>query len=246
MQLNTGYLRWIAGGTVVLTALAVAWGLLYGLGGVLARLPGAQITALRIEGELHHLNRGALEKTAWQAVQGNLFNVDVAQVSNSLGRIAWVRSVNVRRQWPGQLTVSIEEHAPLAYWGEAALVNTLGERFVAPFTGELPRFNGPAGTEIDMMQRYRTYTAILRPTQRKVAVLGLSARWAWQIKLDSGLTLELGRSDMEARLDRFVAAYVRLPWLAEARGGYLDLRYPNGFAAKLAPSGKTASAHSAN
>jgi cell division protein FtsQ len=57
----------------------------------------------------------------------------------------------------------------------------------------------------------------------------LSARGAWQVTLDSGLDLDLGRGGVEARIARFVSAW---PELA-ARGiasAHADLRYPNGFA----------------
>jgi len=58
----------------------------------------------------------------------------------------------------------------------------------------------------------------------------MSQRRAWQLWLDNGLLLVLGRERSEARLERFVAVYHdtigRLPW----QPSYVDLRYDNGFA----------------
>jgi cell division protein FtsQ len=61
----------------------------------------------------------------------------------------------------------------------------------------------------------------------------VSPRRAWQLKLDSGLTLELGREQVEARLARFVGAYDRT--LGRLGGGinHVDLRYANGFAVRM-------------
>ena len=67
----------------------------------------------------------------------------------------------------------------------------------------------------------------------------MSPRGGWQLKPagpDGALTLELGREEPDARLARFVAAYGRTVG-ALARAGtrveYVDLRYRNGFAARV-------------
>ncbi len=73
----------------------------------------------------------------------------------------------------------------------------------------------------------------------------LTPRYAWQLRVggaQSGvLNLELGRDGAEAvekRLARFVAAYPeslgRLPRRAAADNAFVDLRYPNGFALRVA------------
>jgi cell division protein FtsQ len=50
------------------------------------------------------------------------------------------------------------------------------------------------------------------------------------MKLANGLTLELGRDEIEARLARFVSAYGRTVATLGRRVDYVDLRYSNGFA----------------
>ena len=50
------------------------------------------------------------------------------------------------------------------------------------------------------------------------------------MRLASGVTLELGRENIESRLDRFIAAYPRTVGRLQRRITYVDLRYPNGFA----------------
>ena len=52
-------------------------------------------------------------------------------------------------------------------------------------------------------------------------------------RLDDGMQLELGREQVKERLGKFVSAYpVTLGSLAQPVG-YVDLRYPNGFAARM-------------
>jgi cell division protein FtsQ len=53
------------------------------------------------------------------------------------------------------------------------------------------------------------------------------------VKLASGLTLELGREHVEARLARFIGAYERTLAKLGRRLDYVDLRYANGFAVRI-------------
>ena len=72
----------------------------------------------------------------------------------------------------------------------------------------------------------RSLAAIkLVPTQVQV-----SSRRAWQLRVSTGTTLQLGRDNIEPRLDRFVSVYERTLGRLQRRIGYVDLRYPNGFA----------------
>jgi cell division protein FtsQ len=70
------------------------------------------------------------------------------------------------------------------------------------------------------------------PLGSPLAELKLSPRGAWQVVLESGLVLELGRIDRVARLERFAAAWPRLA-LHDPAPRYADLRYPNGFALRV-------------
>jgi len=156
-------------------------------------------------------------------------SVSLAAVRDSARRIPWVRDASVRRRFPDGLDVRFETYDALARWGKAALVSTHGEVFAAPFEGKLPRFAGPDGSAAQMAEEYAAIARIVAPLANPVAELHLSARGAWQVILESGLTLELGRGDIHPRLERFVAAW---PGLA-ARGvktDHADLRYANGFA----------------
>ena len=64
-------------------------------------------------------------------------------------------------------------------------------------------------------------------------------RYAWQLRLDNGVHLMLGR-DLEAalaRLERFVAVVDGSQGRMTTRFEYVDLRYPNGFALRVGSRG---------
>jgi cell division protein FtsQ len=153
--------------------------------------------------------------------------------------VPWVRKVALRRQWPQRLEVDIEEHVPFARWNDNALLNSEGEVFVADYDGELPQFAGPDGRARDVAARYREWGGALAPLGLAVRGLELSPRGGWRVtaaREGAPLTIEIGRDEPQARLERFIAAYGRTVGVL-ARSGtpieYVDLRYRNGFAARV-------------
>ena len=109
-------------------------------------------------------------------------------------------------------------------------MNTHGEVFNGIVDYPLPAFIGQPDTSAQVTQMYGELNAVLQPIKRQIEQINLSPRYAWQVKLDNGMVLELGREEMQQRLKRFVTVY---PYsLAElARPAkHVDLRYRNGFA----------------
>jgi len=215
---------------------------------MLLRSPLFPLQEIVVRSELR--NADVLEiESAVEGVGGNFFAADLAAVRERLEQVTWVRRVELRRVWPDRIEVKLEEHVAFARWGGSGLVNTFGETFSAPMDGGgaamLPLFAGPAGSEGEIARRYRSFAAILAPLGEVPDRVTLTPRYAWQLRLagdrNGALNLELGRDGpdpVEQRLARFVAAYPeslgRLPRRAAADHGFVDLRYPNGFALRVA------------
>ena len=207
---------------------------------LLLRSPLFPLQEIVVRSELKHANReeiaGALE-----GIGGNFFAVDLAAVRGRLEQVGWVRRVDARRVWPDRIEVRLEEHVAFARWGDSGFVNTFGE----PFAGEmdavelhaLPLFAGPVGTEGELARRYRRFSELLAPLGEKPERVVLTPRHAWQLRLGTGLQLELGRDGpepVEQRLERFVVAFpASLGQLGRTRYERVDLRYPNGFALRV-------------
>jgi cell division protein FtsQ len=221
-------LKWIAAITLLVLIGLAAKMALNRVGG----WPDFSVKEVVIKGELQRMKQEVPDAVVAQVRKGNFLTVDVRGVQSEFEKLPWVRSASIRRVWPNRLEVMLEEHVPLARWGTSALVNDRGEIFKAEFAGDLPRFVGPEGSEKDMTAAYLQYRNQLQKIGRKVVEIDMSPRRAWSVKLDSGMVLALGRSDAGERLARFVAVDRLLPELKDRRG-YVDLRYPNGFAVKL-------------
>ena len=173
-----------------------------------------------------------------RSLAGNFFAVDLAALRARLEELPWVRRAAVRRVWPDRLEVSLEEHVPLARWGDGGLINTFGERFAGRSEAALPMFIAPGGMEGELAYRYPRFAAALEPLGAKLERVVLTPRLAWQVRLGNGLHLMLGRDAgaAEARLQRFVGVYPATLDAPARRHEYVDLRYPNGFAVRLVPN----------
>jgi cell division protein FtsQ len=219
-----------AGVAMVAILAAGAW---YGYDYVTSR----PIRHVAFVGDTGPIARADLDAFA-QSVRGlgpNGASLDA--VRDAARRIPWVRDAAVRRRFPDSIEVGFETYEPLARWADGGLVSTRGEVFVAEHPAFLPVFKGARGAARAMAQTYPGIARAVAPLASAIVEVRVSARGAWQLVLESGLTLELGREDMIARIQRFVAASPRLPSGA-LEGKVADLRYANGFAMRVAQQGK--------
>ena len=222
---------------------------------LLLRSPLFPLKEIVVRGELKNAARAEIEN-AVDGTGGNFFALDLAALRERLEPVSWVRRVDLRRVWPDRIEVTLEEHVAFARWGQVVgdlqsrgLVNTFGEPFSAPMddgaAAQLPLFAGPAGSDAEVARRYRRFAALLAQLGANPERVVLTPRYAWQLRLgggeNRGLNLELGRDaaePVEQRLARFVAAYPeslgRLPRRSAGEQRYVDLRYPNGFALRVA------------
>jgi cell division protein FtsQ len=179
-------------------------------------------------GELDRLDHAELDALS-QAIQAApAASVTIASVREAARRVPWVREATVRRRFPDTVEITFEAHEAVARWNDHQLLDRHGEAFTAQDASELPRLRGPEGSGARMLPEFATLAKTLAPLGA-LRELRLSARGAWQALLDSGMVLELGRSDLDARAQRFVAAWPQASaHVSQPR--YADLRYPNGFA----------------
>lgn len=195
-----------------------------------------QVSVKSKNGALQFVSAEELNRVVKRSAKGGLLTVDMPSIQSAFEQLPWVRSASLRRLWPDTLEVQLEEHQPLARWGSGGLVNSYGEHFSASYEDKLPALSGPEGSEAEVAQEYATYIEALKPIARKPVLVSLSARRAWQIRLDDGAVIELGRNDMQKRLARYVSVYSKTAGQPGIFAKYADLRYPNGIAMKIAAS----------
>lgn len=232
-------LLFVAAAAALLVAL-VLWG---------ARLPIFPLREVVVTHELREVRRSEVEQSLAGRLRGNFFSINLENLRQSLEQLPWVRHAEVRRQWPSRIEVSIEEHLPVAFWGNTTgqLVNSYGEVFAASLSVEptvpMPILIGPLGLAPEMLEYYEQSGEVLKPLGRTPSTLTVSPRLALQLRLDDGMVVELGRQQAKTpvreRLERFVEYYPSVLAAARQRPSVVDMRYPNGFALRVAAASAT-------
>lgn len=212
----------------------------------LLRQPAFTVGAIEVRGDTTHQNAVTLKANVTPRVRGSFFTVDLDEVRTAFEGLPWIRRAVVRRQFPNQLDVQLQEHQAVAYWGpesESHLLNNFGEIFVANVEevdrSDLPRLTGPDEQSGQILGMYRTLAPMFDPMDAAIEQLELSGRGSWRVQLDSGAQIELGRGTPEeitVRIERFARTLTVVAG-QYGRGAdaleFADLRYQEGYALRL-------------
>jgi len=221
-------LNWTANLLYAVSVLCMLYAVLY----VVVHLPIFPLREVKVDGQLNHVTREQVKLIVAKHLKGNFFTLDLITARDAFEKLPWARNVSVRRRWPDKLEVMIEEHQAMARWSSAALVNTHGELFHAASGSDLPVFYGPNDGVIEVASQYDAFNKVLKTADMEISALALTPRRAWQITTTSGMVIELGRTEMQPRLEKFTTVYRRTIAALNKKIAYADLRYPNGFAVR--------------
>lgn len=229
-----------------LLMLIAAAALLAGAAVWLVRVPSLPVSQVVFVDSLQHTRRMEIEQILPAALSGNFLSLNLDMVRGTLESLPWVRKVEVRRVWPSRLEVRVEEHQAAGRWGKNELVGSFGEVFSASMeeaeVDALPLLSGPKGTAQEVLKNYREFVTTFKTINEQPVQVVLSPRLAWQVKLSNGMRVDIGReqpkSPVSVRLQRFIDVYPEMVAKRPVKPDVVDLRYPNGFAMRVASEGK--------
>jgi cell division protein FtsQ len=165
------------------------------------------IRVISMDGRFQRVSPGEIEKAVAPFTQAGFMSADLDVIQRAVESVPWVDHARVQRRWPNSLHVTVIEETAVARWDQSGLLNTRGQLFVreaAHVPAELPRLSGPDGTEAEVAERYLAAQGRMLEAGMRIAALRLDERGAWEIDLDNGVTVRLGRRDVDERLERFV------------------------------------------
>ncbi len=224
---------------VVLLALGGwAWWLL--------RHPVFAIQTIQVQGEVNRTNAVTFKANVMPQLNGNFFTLDLDVARQAFEAVPWVRSAVVHRDFPNRLRAVLQEHQPMALWGEdgsSTMVNLQGQVFEANVdeveVADLPRMKGPQDLSVEVVAMYRYLRPVFQAVDMDIEQLELTARGSWRVVTKTGAQLELGRGT-QAEVGEHLQMFFRTLSQVTSRYGRTptslagaDLRHRDGYALRL-------------
>jgi cell division protein FtsQ len=190
------------------------------------------INTVKIAASYQHITRHQLESVLSNYLNDSFFSLPVGRLQDDLKTLDWAENAQVERVWPDTLKIILEEKSPIALWNNS-LMTADGQLFNVgqnEVDATLPRLNGPAQQQADVLQNYQKLSKLLSVYGLHATSLQLRNNQAWELSLSNGIQLRLGKQDLEKRLLRFCRAYPAVFADKPEQLSSVDLRYARGMA----------------
>jgi len=225
-------------GVVLLALGGWAWWLL--------RHPVFAIQSISVQGEVNRTNAVTFKANVMPRLNGNFFTLDLESARQAFEAVPWVRSAVVHRDFPNRLRAVVQEHRPMALWGDEGantMVNEQGQVFEADVDDveveSLPRMKGPQGLSADVVKMYHDLRPVYQAVDMDIDQVELTPRGSWRVLTKTGALMELGRGT-EAEIGAHLQTFFRTLSQVTARYGRTptslagaDLRHKDGYALRL-------------
>lgn len=222
---------WILVGFIVVMLLSLFWGWWQ-------QVWYRPIKVVSVEDKLNYTEPMLVKDAVASEIEKGFFGMRIAKMRDQLLAVPWVQKASVCRKWPDTVLLHLQEREPLARYEKDGLIDTSGKLFFPALNSELqerlqslPEFVGERKNLSTMIAMYLQILAKIKPLGLTLTKLVIRFDSGWHATLSNGLTIMLGKNELEDRLNRFVLAYNdNKSGLRGLNVGVVDLRYTNGMA----------------
>jgi cell division protein FtsQ len=219
-----------------LCALFLAFRLLYIYINSSERYP---INTVQIIASNHYIPRQKIAEIVSPYGRRSFLTLATSRLRAEILELSWADEVKVERVWPDILKVVVVEKRPMAIieglekTKDILLMTEDGELIIIPKIPDdlvLPKLSGPKSQYTDLLAAYKKLSKIMVNYGLAIKELNLRENQAWDLTLQSGVKVNLGKQDIEKRVLRFCRSY---PAIFADKGDKIlsvDLRYANGMA----------------
>lgn len=193
-----------------------------------------QIQRVVIHSNAKYLVGERKEKLINELLGQNIVSYDVENFRNTLSQNPWVKNIEVKRRWPDEIELMIDERKPIAIWNDLYLIEEDGSIFEPELmpSSSLINLVGNTDQKEKVLEGMIKIEAAINAVGLKVDKIILDYRGSWTIVLENNVELYLGASFFEERLKRFVSHY---PSSIQSKMDSIiavDFRYDRGYALK--------------
>ncbi len=162
----------------------------------------------------------------------SFFNFKINTLKEEIEKIEWIRSANIRRSYPNEVKIFIEEHIPIVIWNEKSYLNELGEIFfIKEIKKDLPRLKSSDDRNLIMFDYFSLFYKYLLKNQisDKIDRIEENDIRSLSVFLSSGIIIRFGSKNVKDKLITFFKVYKTLNARDLNKIRYIDMRYSNGF-----------------
>jgi len=182
--------------------------------------------------ELINVNKDDISKAVKYLYSKSFFDIDLNYLKNKLEKIEWVRKINVRRSYPNEVIIDIEEHTPILIWNNKMYINKYGEKFkVSKIDKNIPILISDESRINEVFSYFELFNDKLssRKLDFKITEIVENEIRSLTITLSSGINIQLGSKDINNKIPLFFEIYKSLNTRDLNKIRYIDMRYSNGF-----------------
>jgi cell division protein FtsQ len=219
---------------IVVKAASAIFALLVVLAGALVWVElNREIRSVRVDGELTVAEQLQIRRAVSRSLDLGLLGIDLAAVKTDIRGLSWPRSVTVRRRWPAGLDIHVEKDHAVAAWGDEGFLTSDGRVMQFPDIPEgLPGFLCARSQPLQAMEVFGLLRKTLEGTGLEISTLRESKLGEWEVELDAGVRVVLGRHRLVERMRRFRLVHERVLRHRLSTVVYVDARYANGIAVR--------------
>ena len=194
-------------------------------------LKDIQIKQVQLLGDLRYLDAENLAKDLRIKFNNNYLDTTLTEVVSEVESHPWISAASARRIWPDTLLIEIVEQRPVAVYNDTQYLGLSGDLFEPPALVDepMPRLYGALSETTQVYSHYSVFSDRLADFA-KVTSVSRGHDLGWEIELEQGFTLKLGRVDVLGRLARARDILIRLDMDRLRKLREVDARYDNGIA----------------
>ena len=198
------------------------------------------VKKIAIQNEVQFIDKSELSTLISEQVEEGMWAIDLELLQQKLKNVNWVKNIEIRKVWPDQLILIVEEHQPAVRFGSEILTHSGTKVSIVkeqewmktlPVV-EMNKANEKSAQDLkSVWSEYRLIKRQFELVQLNLDLLKIDEINNWNLYFESGLTVNLGRKHHKDRVERLVSVFDEI----ESKNliNQIDLRYSNGFAVEL-------------
>lgn len=221
-------IAWSEIGKLVLSAGVIVLGIFSA-----RMIDDVSIESIHVVSSLDRVSKQEVAQVVQRYELDGFFTLRLKEFENELNNLGWVYKANIKRQWPYKLLIEIQEQTPVFRWNQDYLLNKHAQIFSVDSHESFkdrPLLRGEHGREKILAQLYEKYNSELGELGITIKSLEEDARYDKVMHLNNGVTINMGRENVELQMQRCLKMFALLSHEERSAIATIDLRHSHGLA----------------